>query len=318
MSDMIIKQRSTVADAPASVRLAALLAVAVPAALLTLTSPAQAGFVASGGVSSDAYGASGQFTSGGTSSGFGPIGKASGTGSHGYNKTVSVPSASQVVSLAPAHIPDPTVFATETGIVSNASSGGFGIDFISAQAHTSLKSATMTLMDIPPPPLAVASPIIFPQPFLMLTATGITSSASWSEVFPQRPSVFGAASFSSLRISGSLVGYKTLTFSGNAPKDKVLYNANGVTITLDQQVVNELISCSPLCTATPYGITTDALDIWLHNANIGGHIVSGNFILGQSLADPPVNAPEPSSIALMLSGLAGLGWLQRRRQAARA
>ncbi len=225
-----------------------------------------------------------------------------------------MPSANQTVPIVPGSIPDPTLFARETGIKSHAASGGFGVDFISAEGDASLKSDSLTLMDIPPPPVVLAGSGPFPQPFLSVSATGIASSATWSEVFPGHISVFGAASFGSLTISGSLVGYQTLTFSGNAANDTVLYDKNGVTITLDQQLVSELISCGPMgCTVTPYGITTDAIDISLLKANVGGHIVSGDIILGQSRADPPAAVPEPPGVVVILAGIVGLGYMRHRR-----
>lgn len=109
-------------------------------------------------------------------------------------------------------------------------------------------------------------------------------------MFPKHASVEGSASFGSLSITGSLVGSKTITYSGSAPANTVLYKSPtstvnqtpAVTITANKQIVDGLISCSPTCTFTPDSIEVHALDISLNNALILNRPVTGDIVLGNS------------------------------------
>jgi hypothetical protein len=64
-------------------------------------------------------------------------------------------------------------------------------------------------------------------------ATGIRSDSNVSSA----GSLTGGASFNLLTLSGELVNGDTLTFSGNAAPDTVLYKSSTVTITLDEQTL---------------------------------------------------------------------------------
>jgi hypothetical protein len=98
-----------------------------------------------------------------------------------------------------------------------------------------------------------------------------------------RSSVTGNASFGSLNLSGALLG-KTLTFSGDAAPNTVLFSSPTVTVTLDRQTVSDLISSGLTKTLTPVGITTQAIDISLHDATLFGRSVSGDITIGQASA----------------------------------
>ena len=58
---------------------------------------------------------------------------------------------------------------------------------------------------------------------------------------PNRGFVAGDASFGSLTISGSLVGFKTLKFSGDAAANTVLFHSSTVTITLDKRTLSDFL-----------------------------------------------------------------------------
>lgn len=80
---------------------------------------------------------------------------------------------------------------------------------------------------------------------------------------------------------------KELTFSGEAAANTVLFSSPTVDVTLDKQTFADLISCGPKCTTTPVSITTDAIDISLHNAPLFGRTVSGDIVIGETSANFP-------------------------------
>ena len=89
-----------------------------------------------------------------------------------------------------------------------------------------------------------------------------------------------------LKIFGSLVGTSTLTYSGSAAPNTVIYDSPTVTITLNKQITEQVITCTVPggCVTKVYAITVAALDISLNKANIDGHKVTGDIVLGQSEA----------------------------------
>ncbi len=126
-----------------------------------------------------------------------------------------------------------------------------------------------------------------------MEATGIHSGSDSSFVFgPNEGSLSGDASFHSLTVTGALVGGNTLTFSGNAAKNTVLYKSSTVTITLDDQT----LLLPPAATSGIIGptITTDAIDIQLNHAKFAGQTITGELRyrpkLGELRADAPARA----------------------------
>ena len=103
------------------------------------------------------------------------------------------------------------------------------------------------LTNNPPPPLGLVGIL-----GLSLSATDIRSQADFSVVFPNREFATGSASFGSLILTGALIG-TTLTFSGDAPANTVLFSNQTTTVTLDQQSVANLTSCTvgAGCIASP-------------------------------------------------------------------
>ena len=162
-------------------------------------------------------------------------------------------------------------------MVNNAESGGIGVDEIGASGKADLGSASFVLADRPGPmlPLSILG--------LSVEATGIHSDSNSSFVFgPNEGSLGGDASFHSLTVKGALVNGDTLTFSGDAAPDTVLYKSSTVTITLDEQT----LLLPPAATSGIIGpsITTDAIDIQFNHAKFAGQTISGDFAIGQSSA----------------------------------
>ena len=172
-----------------------------------------------------------------------------------------------------------------THMVNTAESPGIGVDEIGASGAADLGSASFVLADSPGPmlPLSILG--------LSVEATGIHSGSDSSFTFgPNEGFLSGDASFHSLTVTGELVGDKTLTFSGDAKKDTVLYSSPTVTITLDEQT--KLLP--PAATSGIIGptITTDAIDIRLNHATFAGQTIPGDFDIGQSSASYALMPPH--------------------------
>jgi hypothetical protein len=173
-------------------------------------------------------------------------------------------------------------------MVNNAESGGIGVDEIGASSKADLGTANFVLADSPNPmlPLSILG--------LSVEATGIHSDSDSSFVFgPNKGFLSGAASFHLLIVSGALVGGDTLTFSGNAAPDTVLYKSSTVTITLDEQT----LLFPPAATGGIIGptITTDAIDIRFNQATFAGQTITGDFAIGQSSASYSLMPPHAAA-----------------------
>ena len=209
----------------------------------------------------------------------GPLAPVSGTAPPAYDPTKNIRHWQTTVNLQPGSPLRPTVQFQEGNVKTNAASSGIGIDSESASAQVNIGSSTFLLTDNPSAPLGIAGIL-----GLSFSATGIQASASFSHVFGSSQNfVTGDASFGSLTISGALIG-KTLTFSGDAAPNTVLFSSPTVTITLDKQVVTDLITTGSPSNVTPVGITTEAIDISFHNASFLGTHLSGDIIIGLAAA----------------------------------
>jgi hypothetical protein len=68
-----------------------------------------------------------------------------------------------------------------------------------------------------------------------------------------------------------------LQYSGIPAQNHVLFQSPTLTITVNQRISAELISCTPKCVVTPVSIGANALEITLNNANLNGQRVSGQI-----------------------------------------
>ena len=235
-------------------------------------------------VSSSADGLSGDLSVGRSQTSLGPVGLVGGTAPPAFDDLQTVPSFRHTYHLDRAHPSRLTLQLGAKGVADEASSAGIGVDDIGTEATASIDSAHFLLTDNPLSTLAIVG--------LSVSATSIKSSADASYVFGSDQGFLGGdASFGSLSISGALVDGKTLTFSGDAAANTVLYKSATVTITLDKQTLSDFFPPSPVvppisaATAiTPNVITTDALDIHFNNAPLFGTHVSGDIVLGQTTA----------------------------------
>ncbi len=211
---------------------------------------------------------------------FGPVGEVAGTAPPAFHHAHEIGVFDHGYDLNPPLLLAPTLVVDTAGLVNTADSPGIGIDTLGADATADIGWATISLTDP-----VVASLLLLG---LSASATFIHSESSVSYVFgPNRGFLAGDASFGSLTISGSLVGGKTLTFSGDAAANTVLFHSSTVTITLDKQTLSDFqppVAASAVPAVWPSRITTDALDIQLNKASVGGQTITGDIRLGESSA----------------------------------
>jgi hypothetical protein len=234
--------------------------------------------------SSEAYGIYAQFHRNGNVVTLGPLADIRGKLPPPYEDRVVVGRVRQVVPIVAGPMPVPSFFVDAADFASHVASSGFAVDSISAEADTVAKRLSLALMLNPPPPVAAVQRRQ-PVPFLTLSADSIKSAADFSLVVPRYTTALGSAAFEHLRVGGSLVGNQMLEFSGSAGKDTILYQSPQLMITLNQEVVVGLISCSAKCIFTPNSITTYAVDIVLDRADLDGRTVSGEILLGAASAE---------------------------------
>jgi hypothetical protein len=228
-------------------------------------------------VSSSADSFSGSLDAHGSTTTISPFALVSGEAPPPYDDTSSIASFDHTYDLTPGDPNTLLLHMRASDMVNNAESLPEVIaGQIGARGTADLGSASLTLIDNPNPmlPLSVLE--------LSVKATGIESESD-SSVGPNSDGFLsGAASFHSLTITGALVGGETLTFSGDAAADTVLYKSSTVTITLDEQTL--LLPPGATGGAIGPSITTDAIDIQLNHAKFGAQTITGNFDIGQSSA----------------------------------
>src|SRR5271157_2418517 len=236
-------------------------------------------------VSSSADSFAGNLDADGFTTAIGPFALVSGAAPPAYDDTSRIGSFDGTYDLTSAEANTLSLTMQATHMVNTAESPGIGVDEIGASGAADLGSASFVLADSPGPmlPLSILG--------LSVEATGIHSGSDSSFVFgPNEGSLAGDASFHSLTVAGALVGGKTLTFSGDAKANTVLYKSSTVTITLDDQH----LLLPPAATGGIIGptIITDAIDIQLNHATFAGQTITGDFDIGQSSASYALIPPH--------------------------
>jgi hypothetical protein len=234
--------------------------------------------------SSNADAFSARFVMHGYSASLGPVASVSGAAPPAYYKGASLPSFGAVLHLPAAAVPvfGPAFYVDLGPLNDHVSGSTIGIDNYGSTANSKITSANLALNLDPLPP---GQPV--PVPPLQIAATGVQASASFNVVVPQLPSTSGAASFTSLSVSGSLVGDKTLTYAGTPPSNFVLYRSPQVTIVLNEQIVDaSVVTCivNHGCIVIPGGISVAAIHVSLTDAPVFGKLITGGFSLGEAAA----------------------------------
>jgi hypothetical protein len=234
------------------------------------------------------YGISASFTSGGVTTVINPVNRLTGGTTSTFDKTKNSGAYQKMLILSAGATPVPSLVVNAKNFLSHVK-GGFGVDTVSAEGDATTTGLDISLQLYPPVPAP------FPHPFLHITAARVEDSASYNFVVPSLAGVNASAAISGLAISGSLLHGVTLQYSGTPAQNHVLYQTRTMTITLDQRISAELISCTPKCVVTPVNISASAIQITLNNADINGHKVSGQIAIGNTTAGselPLTTLPE--------------------------
>jgi len=234
----------------------------------------------SSGIGSGAFGVSARIVSDGSATHLPPAPVVFGTGEWHYNRTANRADLSETLGIAAAGQQIATLQVTAGHLRVHAASNGVAIDHVEPTADGSIDSVEITLQAYPAP--STGTP-----PLLSIIGSGITWQASDSETFPKTPVVAGAASFTSMTITGSLVNGDTVNITGTRPANTtlVLGATGNVRIVVNQEITAGAIACTPTCTFIPSGITTEALAVHLQQAAIGTQTVSGTIVLGEARAN---------------------------------
>lgn len=260
-----------------ALRISPLISPLAMGALCVFAVPASAQTVNS---TNSAVGIDTHFETKGMATHLGPVGFVAHNNNGAYDKSIQVNKISEVAAII-LQSPPPSVFLYGSNIHSEVKNSGIGVDSETSESTASVGRASLMLNLNPPPPTAVV-----PQPYLQVTGANFTSSADFSTVFPSFTSASGTSSVQNLKIFGALVGTSILSYSGSAAPNTVIYDSPTVTITLNKQITEELITCTVPdgCTTKVFGITVAALDISLNKANIDGHKVTGDIVIAQTKA----------------------------------
>jgi hypothetical protein len=239
---------------------------------LTAAQPASAaGSVASGLFAN--------FTVDGINTAISPVNRLSSAGlGPNYNKSINSGLYHRQLVLSPvSDFWQPILTVNAANLLSHIR-GGFGVDTVSEVGAALATDLTLNLLPKggPPEPPIVA--------FLLVSAHGVLERGSYNNVAPAFTTVSGFAGIKDLAISGTLVGNKTLRFTGSPKENQVLYQSPTVTITLNRTISTDVVLCDVRCVVTPVRVSTGGLVISLNNAPIGPRKVTGHIIIGAAEA----------------------------------
>jgi hypothetical protein len=278
---LFISQPNTTKGAPMATSRCSFAVLATAAAVAALAAgPAIAGSLDE----SAADALSAQFTADGFQTTLPPVAPVQGSAPPGYNERNALPAYNKILDIADKLAPPPALYVQLTAIADHATGTGVGVDSFSSEADSKIAGATLSLHLNPPPPTATG---VVPFVPLQISATGVLTDANFSVVVPSTTTVNGTTNFTNLTITGSLVGGRTLTWTGTPPVNYELFSSPEVTIVLNEQIiVATTVTCAAGqgCTVVPGGIYVKGVHVTLNKANIFGRIVSGDIYLGEAQA----------------------------------
>jgi hypothetical protein len=197
-----------------------------------------------------------------------------------YDNPMSQFWLSKSLALLPAVQQGPQLVALESRLDTDAS-GISGVDAVNTQGTSSAGMGIVALLGWPLSPATSALP-------LRIQFSKLKATANYGQVFPGPTHRTGATNVGSLTISGSLVGAKPLTFTGDIQPNTVVLDTPEVKITGNAQVIPQNPVCSPGIVCPLYRVLetveTQAVHVELNKAKVGGHEVSGEVIVGDAEA----------------------------------
>ncbi len=226
---------------------------------------------------------SASFVASGTTTFTPAVAPAGGFAPPAYNVENALPGYTNTLNIAGTSSPPIALYSQLTAIFDHASAvGGLQGATSIAEADTAIGDVTLSLNLNPPPPAPTTLPLQITASSGPRALQAVQGSVSFDGALA---TITGTASLGELKITGSLVGNQTLSYSGTPPADYVLFQNAEVTITLNE---HGRLATPLFCTVTggcPVlvgGIHVAAVHVQLTNATIFGRTVSGDIYLGEA------------------------------------
>jgi hypothetical protein len=254
------------------------LRVAASALALAAGAAATAPAMAQTVPSNTAFALTGSLSSQGTATSIARVGRTAGSGTSPYAYRASVPMFSEALGLVSNGNLIGEMAVVLSGASAHVSSNGVGGATVRAEADVSIASVNVTLSLMP----TAANPA--PTPLLSMSATDLATGSTDAQMLPFPGATSGVANFGTFTLSGSLVGGQTLTFSGSAAPNTVVYDDPNLTVTLNHQMQTGEIVCTPTCLFIPSALTSTAIAVEMHKEIIAGKPANGNLLIGQTEA----------------------------------
>lgn len=213
-----------------------------------------------------------------------------------YDNPKSASFISKTVRLLPAVLPSPALTVLEQTVATDAS-GASGVDAVNTKGTSGATTGVVALTLYPPVPIQPIQPVassasdaVLPRPLpaLLVQFSKLKASASYNQVFPGPSRRSGSTHAGSITIRGSLLGLKSLTFSGDIAPNTIAVNTPHLKITLNAQTIPKNPVCDPGTVCPLYRVLetvdTKAILIELTNASVWGHQVSGDIAIADAEA----------------------------------
>ena len=227
----------------------------------------------------------------------GPIASIGGISPPNYNLTTTVLSLNQNLALG------------VQGVTTVGQSIGTGVETSTATATLPVGQGSSTVNNLATAlttKLAIAPAITI----LGLGAGTVTSTSSINGTGVLTAT--GTTNITGLTVNGLALGITTIDGSAfvNPAPNTILLSVLGLKIILNEQLLSGNGT-------TQLGLTTNAIHATFTNFLVGGGLLSGDLIVGQSTAAISVDAvPEPASWAMMIVGFVMIGTANRNRRRA--
>ncbi len=253
---------------------------------------------------SSAYGAAASLKVANTVSAVAAVGPVSGTAPLAYDRTVTVASVNQNLSLVDTSVLD-GLQSLRTGVITDKASSAYPmtlsaaasatVDDLSTSLYTTLFGGSLTTA------FGLSAGTVGSTTSVGVGAGGLTGT--------------GSARIEGLSVTGGVFGALGIdgTLFVNPNPNTVLLNLAGLSVTLNEQK-------QTLTGLTDIFRETNAIHIALTNYALAGSLVTGDIVIGHSQAQitgyaPSVGAvPEPATWGLMIVGFGLVGAAMRRRR----
>ena len=146
---------------------------------------------------------------------------------------------------------------------------------------------------------------------LGLTTVGLGTGLITSNTVFDGATLTGSSSVANLTLSSLLFSVPLdAGLLASTAANRTLVNILGLTVTLNEQIASDMT----LNGINTRSLTTNALRVSYRDFLIGGSLLSGDIIVGQSQVSVAQPVPEPATWAMMIVGFGMVGGVLRRQQ----